>query len=80
MLLLRNTASCLFSSDPEVVQRQIEKKRDGLLIADENEVVLEMKDYTSQAILPLVCKWLHSLRVISASLPGSVGVLQWLHL
>lgn len=62
-----------------MVQRQIEKKRDGLLIADENEMVLEMKDYASRTILPLVCKWLHSLRVISASLPGGVGVAHSLH-
>ena len=59
-----------------MVQRQIEKKRDGLLIA---EVVLEMKDYASRTILPLVCKWLHSLRVISASLPGGVGIAHSLH-
>ena len=65
--------SCLFSSDPEAVRRQLEKVRLGLQIADEDASLLEMKNFAGEAVLAVLCKWLQSLRVMSASLPGGVG-------
>lgn len=74
LLLTRNTMSCLFTSDPEAVRRQVEKVRLGLQIADEEVNLLEIKAFAGEAVLAVLCKWLQGLRVMSASLPGGVSV------
>lgn len=74
LLLTRNTMSYLFTSEPEAVRRQLEKVRLGLQIADEDPNLLEMKTFAGEAVLGVMCKWLQKLRVMSASLPGGVGV------
>lgn len=66
--------SCLFTSDPEAVRRQVEKVRLGLQIADEDVNLLEIKAFAGEAVLAVLCKWLQGVRVMSASLPGGVSV------
>lgn len=65
--------SCLFTSEPEAVRRQVEKVWLGLQIADEDANLLEMKAFAGEAVLAVLCKWLQGLRVMSASLPGGVS-------
>ena len=47
--------SCLFTSDPEAVRRQVEKVRLGLQIADEDVNLLEIKAFAGEAVLAVLC-------------------------